>query len=72
MLIMLVREGSHYNNFQVKKMAAFLVAVLCSLLELYQHFRHAWCHHHQGLVVVTVSTSKCPLSWPDDGGRKYL
>jgi hypothetical protein len=41
------------------KMAVFGVVALCSLVEVYQHFRCPCCLHHQG-------------DHPDDGGSKDL
>jgi hypothetical protein len=45
-----------YTN--VSKMAVFLVAALCCLVEVYQCFKGPCCLHHQGN--------------PDDGGNKVL
>jgi hypothetical protein len=58
-------QGTHnilFIGFEVlmtvrMKMAVFWVVTLCSLVEIYQHFRGTCWLHHQG---------------PDDGGSKYL
>jgi hypothetical protein len=34
------------------KMAVFWVVALCSLLEVYQHFRGPYCLHHQGIALM--------------------
>jgi hypothetical protein len=44
---------TRHTRFQVfmaasMKMAAFLDVELCSLIEADQHFRNAYCLHHQG------------------------
>jgi hypothetical protein len=42
------------------KMAVFWVVTLCSLVEVYRHFRGAYCLHHQ--------SDECP----DDGGMECI
>jgi hypothetical protein len=41
------------------KISVFLVVALCSLVEVYHHFRSSCCLHHQGtLMMETASTSE--------------
>jgi hypothetical protein len=51
------------------KMAAFWVVVLCSLVEIYRHFRGAFCFHHEGdqgeitLMMEAAATSEMSVNF---------
>jgi hypothetical protein len=57
MLIMVIWVGFEVLTVVSTKMDVFWVVPLCSLVEVYQHFRGPCCLHHHG---------------PDNGGSKDL
>jgi hypothetical protein len=65
------KVGFEVLTAAIMKMAVFWVAVLCSLVEVYLHFRCTCCLHHQGNEEFKFLAEPGRFC-PDDGGSKYF
>jgi hypothetical protein len=64
MIMMTARPGSVRSQVLMMasmKMTAFWDILLCTLTEVDQHFRDAYCIRHQGTLMMAVCTSETSM-----------